>query len=470
MSDHRYAWCTHTMCIVDAHDLAMRVTTHMRRARPQHEFLCLDCGVRMYLHVTQAARYHVPGFFSHEASESCQRAGGGGAGESAEHYRCKHLLQKLAGRYKFLISACRSCYACNKWGEPEAGEVVIEKRAQTKDDQRYAYDAAVVRNGKVCCALEVYHTHKTTEQKITDTKKMGADIAEFDTDAIHKMHLSLMRSNCDSKYVLDNLLVEMFTCDKCQEKQDDMQARRRTAEELAQAKKKTAEELAEWRRELRLMREDNFDAKERTKNEKELAEKVLYDQDQCLRQLNQELQERSDYAWGRLAQIRSLHASSALSQKLHYKQILEQREAAYVKMAAFYYAQIQARKDAIKCLCAKRLDEQRQNQYRKAKRKRAENVFNRYPYEEGRNFKCICRRWVPLDEAVSVHRDCMTDERWEQIPSVVYKRSRGMCVQKIDGLVCMQCSIDCERCTRMFLLNDSLASGLCLACNRTVSG
>jgi len=240
---------------------------------------------------------------------------------------------------------------------------------------------------------------------------------------------------------------------------------------LAMAKKRARQELVVWRSNLHYTRQENFYSEEQISDEVELAESdvVLYEEDPFLEQLNRELQDRSEYAFGRLTQIRSLHASSALSQKLHYKQIVEQRETAYNKMVTFYLTQIQARKDAIKCLRANRFDEQRQNQYRKAKRKRAENVYSQYPYEDGRNFKCICRRWVPLDEAVSVHRDCMTDERWEQIPSVVYKKSRGIRVEETDGLVCMQCSIDCERCTRMFLLNDSLASGLCLVCNRTVS-
>ena len=135
-------------------------------------------------------------------------------------------------------------------------------------------------------------------------------------------------------------------------------------------------------------------------------------------------------------------------------------------MRDFYHTQIEAREDVIKTLRLQELDLKRQKQLMKAKQQKAENVYNIYPYTEGENFKCICRRWMSLVEAVSVSRDAMPEEQWYKIPSVAYKENRNLRIRPFDAIVCMQCSIACERCERMFLLKDSLEYGLCFACNK----
>jgi hypothetical protein len=453
MSENQYAWCTQTGAIVDAHDLVASVNKNTYRTRPQHEFRCLDCDLRMYLHVTKASRYNVPGFFAHEASQ-CGRAGGGGTGESATHYRSKFLLQQLAGRYKFLISECRDCHCHDEWEAPEAGEVVIEKRAKTEDDRCYAYDAAIMRNGKVHCALEVYHTHKTTREKVNDTRHMGIQIAEFLSEDIIKMHSKLIKSRNSATYVLTNVLTREFTCNVC-----------RIEEETRIERMEFRRDLAIWRREMRRTRELAFNEKE-SFGWKIDNPNYREDKDKRLEELSLQFQERSEYALGRLTQIRSCHATASPSEKLRYTQILRQREAAYQKMQDWYLVQMEAREVNIKLLRLRELEVHRDRQYIKAKKQRAENVYSLYPYLEGQNFKCICRRWIPLEHAVCVSSHCMTHEQWCKIPSVVYKKSRGISVQLYDGIVCMQCSIACERCERTFLLNDSLVHGLCFACNK----
>jgi len=121
-----------------------------------------------------------------------------GGGESDEHKLAKHLLRIHHGSYSFDMFRCKTCRYVEQW-VGDTGHVELELRSS---DGRWRYDCVVMDEVPVM-ALEVYHTHKTSDDKVRGTKM---PVAEF---VAHEV------IDCGAKGQLRNLMVVMGTCERC---------------------------------------------------------------------------------------------------------------------------------------------------------------------------------------------------------------------------------------------------------------
>lgn len=125
-------------------------------------------------------------------------------GESVVHRNAKQVLRERMGDYIFLLSECRRCHL-REWEDGEGAEVRIET---VSSDGKWRYDCTLVRGGRTVMALEVYHKHRTSLEKIESTRGDGLRIAEFLASDI----LSMKKGGCCH---LNNLCVDNCYCSRC---------------------------------------------------------------------------------------------------------------------------------------------------------------------------------------------------------------------------------------------------------------
>ena len=176
--------------------------------------------------------YRAP-HFSHLSNAECR-----GGGESAEHKAAKHQLRKMKGQYWFVTERCPECDR-EKRETCANGTVSIEIRST---DDRWRYDCVYKPNAGPSIALEVFHTHATTKEKIEATRRSGMQIAEFKADEINAMEPGAK---------LCNLQTVIRTCgEDCEFARSQRERRkRRHAEELRAEREEIARQLAEEKQE-----------------------------------------------------------------------------------------------------------------------------------------------------------------------------------------------------------------------------
>ena len=126
-------------------------------------------------------------------------------GESLEHRTAKHRLREMVGRFSYVSKQCRTCN--NKVIEDGRGaSIALEVRSS---DKRWRYDCMLVRGGVKIAALEIYHTHSTSQAKIQATRKNGLRIAEFRAEDVNSMQSGARLENlCPSTYLCPRCLLE----------------------------------------------------------------------------------------------------------------------------------------------------------------------------------------------------------------------------------------------------------------------
>ena len=130
-----------------------------------------------------------------------------GGGESEEHKDAKQRLRDMRGMYSFVTEKCPEC-GLEVVEKCTDGTVEIEVRS---NDKRWWYDCVYKSTSGHHIALEVFHTHATTREKIESTRKAGMQIAEFHALEINKMTPSSTR--------LYNLqIIKRFCSARCKER------------------------------------------------------------------------------------------------------------------------------------------------------------------------------------------------------------------------------------------------------------
>jgi hypothetical protein len=150
-------------------------------------------------------------------------------GESEEHIEAKHRLVGMQGQYRFALKVCTECHE-HLWEDCGGdGKLDIEVRSM---DKRWRYDVLLTRSDRTQLALEVYHTHATSEEKSESSALMGVPIAEFRAQDI----LDLQPGG-----ELDNLQCAEWVCGEgCL----DRKRRREAAAGIARAKQLREEQEA----------------------------------------------------------------------------------------------------------------------------------------------------------------------------------------------------------------------------------
>jgi len=113
----------------------------------------------------------------------------------------------MVGRYAFTTFRCSYCRNTGILDSAEC-EVILEK---TSKDRKWRYDCLLRSGGKDVAALEVLHSHKVTREKASSVRDGGLEIAEFRAEDI----LRLLKDTPSNTVHLENLLVELGTCESC---------------------------------------------------------------------------------------------------------------------------------------------------------------------------------------------------------------------------------------------------------------
>lgn len=171
----------------------------------------------------------------------------GGGGESKEHINAKLRMLEMQGQYSFV---CEKCPICKHETVEQCigGKMDVELRS---DDAKWRYDLMYTRQDGTRIALEIFHTHKSGQDKIHGTRESLVGIAEFHAYDV---------LNMEPGAKLENTLVERKICSvKCQVRLHMMkkaEAERvaiekakieREAKEAAEATKRWLEELERYR-------------------------------------------------------------------------------------------------------------------------------------------------------------------------------------------------------------------------------
>jgi hypothetical protein len=125
-------------------------------------------------------------------------------GESSLHKMAKQILREDVGMYCFLLSYCKCCH--NKvMVDSAGGKVDLEV---VSSDKSWRYDC-LLKIDNLTIALEVVHTHLTSDAKVEATRKSGIEIVEFRAEDVINM-----KERCE----LDNIKIKTLEeCDVCTE-------------------------------------------------------------------------------------------------------------------------------------------------------------------------------------------------------------------------------------------------------------
>ena len=130
-----------------------------------------------------------------------------GCTESPDHFNAKHKLREMVGQYSFTTFRCITCHK-RRVTYSRGCEVVVEKASK---DRKWRYDCVLRSGGKDVAALEVLHSHKVTREKASSVRDGGLEIAEFRAEDI----LRLLKDTPSKTVHLENLLLELGTCESC---------------------------------------------------------------------------------------------------------------------------------------------------------------------------------------------------------------------------------------------------------------
>lgn len=140
-------------------------------------------------------------FFAHVRDASRTLSTCKPSGESAEHRQAKQMLRERYGLYSFALWKCLGCSRSQNWVPPCRGHVELEMKSA---NGQWRYDCMVVDDGKPVLALEVFHSHRTKEEKIEDTRQKGIEIIELSAEDILKENM-----------ILKNLCCRQILCSDC---------------------------------------------------------------------------------------------------------------------------------------------------------------------------------------------------------------------------------------------------------------
>lgn len=127
-----------------------------------------------------------------------------GAGESMKHRLAKHKLRECINSVSFVIEACISC----TWEKVLTFTECTVRLEISSADGLWRYDCLVYNSeGAKFYALEVAHTHFSSERKVLLTRHCGLGIAEFLADDVLQWESANKR--------LQNLLCQKIHCKSC---------------------------------------------------------------------------------------------------------------------------------------------------------------------------------------------------------------------------------------------------------------
>ena len=203
---HLAARCNGLIVLAECEALEPRCKTDAKA------YTCDHCNCRVLLRRTTHPRYHVSGFFAHKNKASTCT---GGSRESAQHLQAKFWLQHFVGNYSVCLQRCRGCGPYLGFESKPTDGVHMELPHVIRG-KRYVYDTVVTRAHKCALIIEVFHTHKTEQQKIDAIRGNGMHVAEVQAETVLDMVPALRSAKQDGTRVeIPNLLTTRMVCDAC---------------------------------------------------------------------------------------------------------------------------------------------------------------------------------------------------------------------------------------------------------------
>lgn len=143
-------------------------------------------------------------YFSHVSKHSgkSKQAKCCANGESEAHRNAKHLLRAMQGSFSFALQQCPDCRA---QVIETCGRGVIDVEIASADG-RWRYDCLLRVDGRPVLALEVVHTHFSSEEKVASTRADGVALVEFRAEDV-------LRQQGVGR--LENLQMLVVRCERC---------------------------------------------------------------------------------------------------------------------------------------------------------------------------------------------------------------------------------------------------------------
>lgn len=138
----------------------------IENAQRKVAYTCIDCGSPVLPRMGTKRVFH----FAHKTKSNCK-------GETSAHKHCKHLLQQNLDKLSF-SSACIKCSQEQQFNDTESIVGI-----QEYPWKQYKIDVAMIdKNTKTMVgALEVYHTHRSTQTKLGEISSNGIFVSDLDT-------------------------------------------------------------------------------------------------------------------------------------------------------------------------------------------------------------------------------------------------------------------------------------------------
>lgn len=155
---------------------------YIEHAQRKVPYTCLDCNSRLIARMGDKRVYH----FAHKSKSKCK-------GETSSHLYCKHILEKQIHKTIF-HSKCVTC-KCTETKRFVPSDKNTIRTAQEYPWNQYSIDVAVLEssNNTLLGALEVYHSHRTTQTKMGDLAIHNIFVTDIDTYEI----ISKLTIECD---------------------------------------------------------------------------------------------------------------------------------------------------------------------------------------------------------------------------------------------------------------------------------
>jgi len=138
----------------------------IENAQRKVAYTCIDCGSAVMPRMGTKRVFH----FAHKSKSKCK-------GETSAHKYCKHILQQNIDKLSF-SSTCIKCSQVQQFNDTTSIVGV-----QEHPWKQYKIDVAILdkTTKSMIGALEVYHTHRSTQTKLGEISSNGIFVSDLDT-------------------------------------------------------------------------------------------------------------------------------------------------------------------------------------------------------------------------------------------------------------------------------------------------
>ena len=178
-------------------------------ADKKYKYFCFDCDEKLIVRKGKINAHH----YSHKSKSDC-------GGETCQHKYCKALISDFFHNIVF----CIFCDNCKSLEEIQFEKYEYKSSIEYKFDT-YFIDVALINENKMKCAIEIYHTHKTTDEKYNDIIKDNCKFIEICTSVI------LFDAN-NIKNNICKLKCENNKCNKCTDKNGNIIVKQKRLHDL----------------------------------------------------------------------------------------------------------------------------------------------------------------------------------------------------------------------------------------------